>query len=1014
MRSHVGLVTRSQSHQVNFSFRLLMALCQFVLLVNSIGLFAQNREDNKPIKFKVSEGTNLAIALSPDGKWIACDLQGTIYILSATGGPATALTDGMGDERQPSWSADGKYIVFQSYRDGNYHLWRINKDGSALTQITFGLFDDREPQMSNDGDRILFSSDRSGNYDIWELRLSTGGLTQLTTDAANEYHPALSYDGKQLAYISSRQNGGLFLRNEQGQERLLVPLKGTFNAPSWSPDGKLISFNAYAQAKSQMMVTNVETGVVQPLSIDGEDVFPFRACWISDKELIYSADGRINRKVLSQKSAMTVNFSAELSVIHPSYPKKKRDFNSKDSRRVLGIFGPVVSPDGKSTAFTALGDIWVVTHGNANPVRITHDAALDIDVSWSPDGKKIAFASDRAGGSMNIWIRDLVSFSETQITNFDRHALQPSFSPDGTRIAFLLNDGVMGFGTSTLQVLDLATGAAKPYHKPLFTAGKPTWSADGKLIALSALQPYSTRYREGLSKVLLVPMSGEAARFFSPVEGRSLGQRGKNGPVWSPDGHSIAYVQDGQLWVLKVSLSGQPVGPPVRYSSELVESPSWTGDSQSIVFIATDHLRKVDLKDGSAEVIPLSLEWSPEKNQETTVIHAGQVFDGRSSSYLKNMDIIVEGNRIKEIVPHVSGRSIKVIDASDKTVMPGLFEMHTHQNGSGGEKLGRTWLAYGITSVRETGGDPYDALERKESWGSGARIGPRIFFTGPLMDGERVYYELATSMSSGAQLEMELDRAARLDYDFIKTYVRFPDAWQKRATIFAHAQGIPVSSHEIYPATAYGVDAVEHIAATSRRGYSPKLSSTGRNYDDVVQLLARSGMTMTPTISLFGGFNLMWMGSSDLKSNRQLNALYSKSYIEGATASANNMMTANPDLKERFAEIKRAMKKLFDAGVRITPGTDSPFITYGLSLQVELQCFVEAGFTPFQALQAATLQSAEAIGVGDDLGTIEAGKLADIIIVNGDPLKNIKDALNVEVVIKNGIVYPIETLLKPR
>ena len=980
-------------------------------LMQSANLFAQEVGSKGLIQISVSEGTNLAASLSPDGKLIAIDLQGTIFTLPAAGGIATALTDGMGDDRQPSWSPDGKFIIFQSYKDGNYHIWRINKDGSDLTQITFGLYDDREPQWSKDGSRIIFSSDRAGNYDIWELRASSGEVFQITQDPANEYHPAISTDGEQIAFISSRQNPGLYIRNKQGEERLLVPAKGTFNSPSWSPDGKLISLNVVSQAKSQLLATTVATGAVRNISFEGEDVFPFRGSWLSDKELMYTADGKIKRKILDQKLSGEIKWSASLTVARPSYARKQRDFDSEVPRKVLGVFGPVVSPDGKSTAFTALGDIWLVRHGVPKPTRLTNDAALDIDATWSPDGKSIAFASDRAGGNMNIWIHDLSLNTDRQVTSFERHALQPCFSPDGKKIAYLQNDGVMGFGTSTLQVLDLETGTSRSYHKPLFTPGRPSWSGDGKFIVLSVLRPYSTRFREGLSRVLLVPMSGDPVSFFSPVDGRSLGQRGKNGPVWSPDGHSLAYVQDGLLWVIKVNMSGEPMGPPVRYTNELAESPSWTSDSRSIVFMATDQLRKVDMNDGRVEDIPLTLEWKIQKGRESVVIHAGRVFDGRSATYQKNMDIVLEGNRIKEIVPHVAGRSMKVIDASDKTVMPGLFEMHTHQNGSGGEKLGRTWLAYGITSVRETGGDPYDALERKESWGSGARIGPRQFFTGPLMDGERVYYELATSMSSGAQLEMELERAARLQYDFIKTYVRFPDAWQKRATAFAHAEGIPISSHEIYPATSYGVDAVEHISATSRRGYSPKLSAIARNYEDVVQLLAKSGMNMTPTISLFGGFNLKWI-DTDLKSNRQLNALYSPAYLAGATASANQMLSANPDLKERFAEVKATLRKLLEAGVRITPGTDSPFITYGLSLQVEMQCFVDAGFTPYQALRAATLLSAEAVGVEKDLGTIEAGKLADLIIVKGDPLSNIKDALLVETVIKNGIIYSIEDLLK--
>src|SRR5581483_11715453 len=101
-------------------------------------------------------------------------------------------------------------------------------------------------------------------------------------------------------------------------------------------------------------------------------------------------------------------------------------------------------------------------------------------------------------------------------------------------------------------------------------------------------------------------------------------------------------------------------------------------------------------------------------------------------------------------------------------------------------------------------------------------------------------------------VDMELDRAQRLDYDLLKTYVRLPDLLQRRAIEGAHRIGIPTSSHEIYPAALSGTDSVEHTGATSRRGYSPKQSGLGRAYDDVIQIIAKSHMTITPTVALGG------------------------------------------------------------------------------------------------------------------------------------------------------------------
>lgn len=156
------------------------------------------------IKVTVTEGTNMAAALSPDKKLIAIDLQGTIWLVPATGGTAKPITDALGDCRQPSWSPDGSQVAFHAFWDGRYHIWAVSKHGDKPRQLTTGLYDDREPHWSPDGETSVFSSDRSGNYDIWQLTVADGKLTQLTTDSANDFNPAFSPDGKQIAFISER------------------------------------------------------------------------------------------------------------------------------------------------------------------------------------------------------------------------------------------------------------------------------------------------------------------------------------------------------------------------------------------------------------------------------------------------------------------------------------------------------------------------------------------------------------------------------------------------------------------------------------------------------------------------------------------------------------------------------------------------------------------------------------------------------------------------------------------
>src|SRR5213593_2845888 len=128
------------------------------------------------IDVTVHEGTSMSVAVSPDGRTLATDLQGSIWTLPAAGGPATRVTDLFNDARQPTWSPDGKWITFFAYRDGGYDLWAVAPDGTHQHKLTWGAYDDREPAWSHDGTRLAFSSDRrewasraTGDYNIWVL-----------------------------------------------------------------------------------------------------------------------------------------------------------------------------------------------------------------------------------------------------------------------------------------------------------------------------------------------------------------------------------------------------------------------------------------------------------------------------------------------------------------------------------------------------------------------------------------------------------------------------------------------------------------------------------------------------------------------------------------------------------------------------------------------------------------------------------------------------------------------------
>ena len=339
--------------------------------------------------------------------------------------------------------------------------------------------------------------------------------------------------------------------------------------------------------------------------------------------------------------------------------------------------------------------------------------------------------------------------------------------------------------------------------------------------------------------------------------------------------------------------------------------------------------------------------------------------------------------------------------------MPGLVEFHSHLQPDFGEAQGRAWLAFGITTVRSPGNTPYEAVEEREASDSATRIGPRVFGTGFLMEWMRVYYKMGIAISTPGQFEMELQRAKVLQHDLIKSYVRLPDLQQRRMVEFAHGIGVPVATHEIFPASLVGVDNTEHTAATSRRGYSPKMATRQRSYDDVIQLFGKSGRIFCPMIST-AGVRRIFEREPALKSDPRF-ALY-PAWIQQQVA-------AQPTVDPRTAAFigdpaggsGRMVMDVMHAGGLVVAGTDTP---NAINLHGEITTYTMAGMTPYDALKAATVNPAQALGL--DAGTIEPGKLADIVIVEGNPLEDVANAHKVKRVIANGRVYEMSDLVGGR
>ncbi|HKE25949.1 MAG TPA: amidohydrolase family protein [Bryobacteraceae bacterium] len=974
----------------------------------------------------VTKGTNIAATVSPDRRTIVIDLQGSLWAIPFQGGSARRLTDPLLEPARPDYSPKGDAIAFQAYQGGTFHIWTIKPDGSGLRQITNGHGDDREPRFSPDGSKIAFASDRAfnGSYDIWSFEVATGKLTQWTSAPADEYEPAWSPDGSEIAFVSGIGANGTTIQavNSTGALRTLCTAApgAHVDSPAWSPDGKRVAYTQIAAGKSRLMVDGSGIGT-------DDDVFPFPATWLSGDRILYTGNGKIQATSLETGATSEVPFEASFALNRPAYTRKHFDLDSTASKTVKGIVSPVLSPGGNQIVFESLNQLWLMEIGG-RPRPLTSDRYYKEDPAWSPDGKRIAYSSDKSGIE-NIYILDLSNGAERRITSSTNRAeVGAAWSPDGKKLAFQDQAGAT-------YVLDLDRDQERMVIPAQFAPSRPSWSASGTSISIAALKPYSKRFREGTSQILTANLATRKLTFSEAAPFLSLSTRGEDGPVYSPDGSSVAFVMGSVLWIRPVDRDGIPTGPGHAINQEATDAPTWSGDSKRLLYLSNGKLRLISTDGSKVETVPLDLTWSYEPAAESTLIHAGHLWDGRGAAVRDGVDIVVVNHRIRSIEPHkeslhraAEANHDRFVDASSLTVIPGLWESHTHEWISGkfyGDRLGRLWLAYGVTELQSQGDPDYRAAETREAFGSGERVGPRFFASGEALDGERVYYNFMRPTYSEAQLQLELSRARALDYDLLKMYVRLPHALQQKAMEFAHSQmGVVAASHYMLPGMAYGMDGMTHVSATSRLGFAYTRTLAGVSYQDVRSLFQASGMFVISTP--FQSFPLYAEDPAMVDDVRlaTLNTPWDQAGLRAKRDMAlGKPAPASETVRSRFGDVAATLEglrkeedtviHLVRAGVLVLAGTDSPLDNVATALHLNLRAQVKFGLEPWQALQTATLLPARAFGVDRDLGTVEPGKLADLVLVAGDPLRNLRDLANVEAVMKSGKLYRISDLVAP-
>ncbi|WP_328869433.1 amidohydrolase family protein [Streptomyces sp. NBC_00287] len=985
----------------------------------TIGTPAEAAEASPATTLSLTAATGGSATLSPSGDTLVAEVQNVLWSVPRTGGTAVALTPPGLEPTRPQYSPDGSRLVVCAYRGGGFHLWTLRPDGSDLRQLTDGPWDDRGPAWSPDGTRIAFASERGGDtvtgspYRIWVVDVRTGALTRLTgrDGAWEDFDPTWSSDGERVLFVRATVTATGALRAStvasvaaDGSGPVTTEHTDDSGAqvmtPAVSPSGRL----AYLRTTASPAASCTLVVAGEPVAVEG-DVLPAPPRWADRERLLLNVDGHFRLLDPAAPAAgEQIPFTASMPVRRPHYRGKKYDFEGAGTRPVRALHLPALSPDGHSVAFAALNALWIAdTENGRAPRKILQvpPTRYVLASTWTPDGDALLYADDR-DGLFSVRRRELDSGAETVLAEGGR--VFPALSPDGRRLACLDMSG-------NLVVRDLPDGAEEVLAAPLGGGGipgRPSWSPDGRYVALCDRNRLNQRFREGYNLIRVVDTTTKTAVLHALAPHTSLSDRYDSGPVWSPDGRWMAVIAESALWLLPVRADGTPDGEPRRLTTESADHPSWSGDSRTLLYLSAGKLRLIDIESGTARTVRVPLDYR-RPTPADTVVHAGRFWDGTGDEVREDVDVVVRDGRIAEVSAHRGERpAARHVDASGRTVLPGLWDAHTHpwQSTYGGRQCALQ-LAYGITTAVSLGGFAYEQARIREAVAAGVLAGPRLLATGELLDGARVAYSMGRAHGTREGLHRTLARAAALDWDLVKTYVRAPGWMMKEAADFAHERlGVRSGSHLCTPGVQLGQDLTTHLQATQRLEFGHATSAGGRAYQDVEEIYTKAGFHLVATP--FTAFPLLGSDPALAEDPRVTTLMPPWDVV------LVRQQAAHPPTAPQLATLDREFaiyRRILAGGGLVALGTDQPIVPIGLHLHLALRALHRAGLSPAEALRTATVLPARVYGADADLGTLEEGKLADLTVVDGDPFSDFDSLVRTVAVLRGGVHFEQSALV---
>ena len=973
---------------------------------------------------------------SPDGSTIAflSDRSGSenVWVMKSDGKDPKAVTTGpRAMYVSPSWSEDGNYIVVSRSDQsiGAFHPFMYHKDGGSGVSVgppppPLPAPGQQGPPpapplnrmgtiFSPDG-RYIYYSQRTGpfNYNasfpIWQVfrfDRDTGETSRITNSQGSAMRPVLSPDGKNLVYATRFETRtALRVRNlETNQERWLIDNVTRDDQESRATRDTYPGYDFMPDGRSMIVPINGKVARVDFATGQATDV-PF-----------------------------TVNVEAEVGPrVHFQY---KVDDGPTVEARLIRY--PAVSPDGKRVAFTAFSKLYVMDLPSGTPRRVTTGTDGEFMPAWSPDGKTLAYVTwSRQGGQLLSVSPD--GGQPRQLTNKTAFYSYPTYSPDGSKIVFItgavddqlfadIREGhefmspeeealhghhgereVTGAGGSTGTDLKYipAGGGEAVQIAPTQGGRFPHFSDDPDRVYLTTGMGLASIRLDGFDRRIHMRVTGKGTPPQQPSAGTMKISPDRSRVFLDLQGkHYIVTVPRSGRDTVNVNLSGPTANVPFKKMSAFGgDHLNWSPDGKSVSWSWGTSLYRQKIIDEKPETTDIKVTAARPKPNGTVVLSGARIITMKGNEVIERGDVVVTNNRIAAIGPKgkvAIPAGARTIDVTGKTIVPGFVDVHAHMWPPRDLHQNQVWqylanLAYGVTTTRDPQSATTDVYAYADLVETGEIIGPRVYTTGP-----------------GVFSGVGLDNKESVDA-YIK---RYRDAY-KTDTLKQYVVGdrnvrqmvaMACYDNKISPTTEGALDMKLNISQMID-GYSGHEHSLPLQpiYKDVVEFVAQTQTFYTPTILVaYGGpwAENYFFQNTDVLNNKRLGRYIPKELINGMMRRRGQWFRAE---EYSFKQIAAGAADVVKAGGRAGIGGHGQM--QGLGVHWEIWAMQSGGMSTMDTLRVATIFGAEAIGLDKDLGSIESGKLADLVIMDRNPLVDIRNTDSISHVMKNGELYEAETL----